>query len=98
MKLKNFVSKYLVCDDGFREFVIWCSDESNTLYDSDDYFNCMFSDGVLKLFDYMIVDDVCVNGLCIQINCHFQKRKYNKDCKYYQDHADEVPFFDSEEF
>lgn len=78
MKLQSFLSKYII--EG-HDFVVWCPSHSVTLYDKCDLFEVsMHKDfDSLCIFDYMLVDSVCVNGLCIQINCHFQKRKWDRD-------------------
>lgn len=91
--LKKFVFDF--CYE--REFVIWCPDHSNELYDEREFFECMRSDSPVRLFDYMIVDDICVNGV-IQINCHFNNRRWKKDLYYYKKHIDELPVFESEVF
>ena len=77
VKLLDFVDKFVSCD-----FIVWCPDFSNELYDRDEIFETQVvkNSDEICIFDYFIVDDVCVNG-CLQINCHFNSRSYYKHIK-----------------
>lgn len=79
IKLLDFIDKYM----RNAGFVVWCPSFSNILYDSEDVFEPLIvrESDTLCIFDYFIVDDICTNGGWIQINCHFNKRKWNRDAK-----------------
>lgn len=86
----KFIDKYM----RNAAYVVWCPTFSNVLYDSEDVFESTMSGSPLTIFNCMLVEDICVNGACVQINCVFQGKKWNRSIKYFENHLDELPVFD----